>query len=187
MLALTPQSGNFSYCTPAQLAQRFDVRTLGDWLGDQGLRLDPTAVAASPTLNALLQTASGELESRCMRGQRYQPTDLQTLAAQTTTNGAALLADIVAGWCVYLIWRRRVRQYAEVELPVAAQQAAEAMAALQEGETVLPFTEAAEAGKMRFKVENARIVAQRRGCVTIAGRYFGTRGSWYGEGGDQGN
>lgn len=185
-MPLTPVSGSVSYCSPAAFLQRFDVRTIGDWLGDQGLRLDPTLALTSATLGALLQEASGELESRTLRGNRYQVADLQALMV-AGGNGAAYLAGIVGGWTVYLAWRRRIRQYAEQDLPVAAQQSVEAMTALQEGEQVLPFAEAAQSGLERFHVVTERDIVNRRGAAVIARPYFGWRGADYSERGPQGN
>src|SRR5262252_940921 len=102
-MPLTNISGPVAYCTPQQMVNRYDVRTIGQYLSDDGVKLTPDEVKASPILEELLMEASGELEGALLRGGRYTPADLGAL----TGNGLEMLAGLVAGYCMFLVWDRR--------------------------------------------------------------------------------
>lgn len=182
-MALTPAGALTPYCTVTDITNRADVRTLGDYLSDTGTRLTPAEVTTSGTsgvLYALMQEASGEFESRMMRGKRYQAADVAALLTQAG-NGAQLVAGIVAGWALLLVWQRRPTRFAADDMPLHARIAGEKMEALSDGEAILPFLEAEQAGLEAHHIEDETDVVQRNGAATIARRFYGTRGRDYGQ------
>ncbi len=183
-MPLTPAGGTTPYCTVTDVLTRADVRTLGDYLSDTGTRLTPTEVTTSGTsgyLFSLMQEASGEFESRMMRGMRYQVADIDEMIAQAG-NGAQMIAGIVAGWALLLVWQRRPTRYAADDMPMSARLAGEKMEALSNGEAILPFLEAEQAGLEAHHIETETDVILRRGAATQARRFFGKRGRDYGQG-----
>jgi hypothetical protein len=172
-MALTSISGPVAYCTPQQMVHRYDARTIGQYLSDDGIKLTVDEVLASPILSELLQEASGELETALLRGGRYTPADLGNL----TGNGLEMLAGMVAGYAMFLIWDRRPGRFSDHQLPLRAQIAVDKFQDLATGHRILPFQEAADAGRIHHEVEAARKVFDRRLCAVIAIRSFGLRGN----------
>jgi len=171
-MPLTPISGNSSYCTAAQFLQRYDWRTVGDYLSDQNQRITRPDQINNTILADLLSEASGEFEIRLMRGGRYAPGDIQSLQG----NALQLVAGIVAGWTMFLIWSRRPGRFADHRLPLGAELALQKMEQLGTGELILPFQETADAGRISHYVENAQDVANRNGIIVQSRRLVGQRG-----------
>ena len=173
-MPLTPITGSAPYCSPAQFLKRYDVRTVGDLLSDNNVRLTPSQVTTALTFNPItnpdtvLAEASGWLESMIIKGQRYQIQDLLNLAA-TPGNGAAFLARLVADGTMYLLYDRRPDRRAN--MPERVKAAHETYVALSRGEQILPFLETQEAGvhteRIRQPLEQANLVTDR------GYRYFG--------------
>ena len=184
-MALTPAGATTPYCTVQDILVRADYRTVGDYLGpssagaNEGQRLTLAQITTSGTaggdLYKLMQEASGEFESRLSRGERYQAADIQAMVAQAG-NGAQVIAGIVAGWTLLLVWQRRPTRFAADDMPLHARLAGEKMEALSSGEAILPFLEAEEAGLEAHHVEDESDVVTRNGAATIARRMFGKRG-----------
>ena len=172
-MALTPISGKSSFCTPEQFLRRFDFRTVGHLLADDGKRLTYDQVLASETLADLLEEASGEFEAALYRGGRYTAADLGAL----TDNGLEWVAGLVGGYAMWLIWERRPDRHDIMELPRRAQMSLEKMQDLATGHRILPFQEAADAGRVHHEVEPATVVIRRQLAPVIAGRFFGIRGN----------
>src|SRR5271167_19782 len=83
----TPVTGAASYCTPTQMFQCFDIRTIADLCSDTGtpvgaiantdpVQIDPTILAVNPVFLFIMGAASGKLESAIQVGGRYTPGDL---------------------------------------------------------------------------------------------------------------
>lgn len=172
-MPLTSISGPAAYCTPEQMVTRYDTRTIGQYLSDDGVKLTADQVQASPILRSLLQEASGELEAALLRGGRYTAQDLGNL----TNNGLEMLAGLVAGYAMFLIWDRRPGRFVDHQLPLRAQIAVDKLDKLATGERILPFQEAADAGRIHHEVEAAQRVYDRRLAPVIAQRFFGIRGN----------
>ena len=71
------------YCTPAQLLQRYDARTIGQLVNDDGTSATVATLTSSSTGSVLyshLQSASGKIEAALLASERYQLADLQTIA-----------------------------------------------------------------------------------------------------------
>lgn len=170
-MALTPLTGSAPYCTPAQFVELFDVRLAGDYLSDTGQRLPPPDVLASTILSALLKTASGRLESQLVRGGRYTPDDLNAL----TGNGVQFLRQVVAGLTAFYLWMRRPTKFQKDDMPGIAKIAMEDVEMLGNGLEILPFTQAAQAGRINHHVTTAQELTDRGLCEIGARRFFGQR------------
>jgi hypothetical protein len=145
-MALTPLTSATSYCTPAQLVQRKDWRGIADSINDTDQpRVSYNAVVNSPIVAAALLDASGELESACITGNRYLPTDLQAMLTNGGA-GAGLLVSLVASLAWWRLYSRRMPVTARPEDVASARTALEMIEKLRLGERVFPFVESAEAG-----------------------------------------
>src|SRR2546428_9807095 len=91
-MSLTINSGTQTI-SPVQFLARYDGRTIGDLVSDDGT--NHTMVGSPPvytasvlytneTLLLLLQEAMGEVESACLVANRYQPSDLANLLNQNS-------------------------------------------------------------------------------------------------------
>jgi hypothetical protein len=94
------------YCTGQAFLDYCDIRPYADLLSDTGYRAgggipnpDPNVIANSPRLYRLLMSASGEVESACMKGEIYRPVDLATL----TTYPAGLVTGVTEGTTITTI------------------------------------------------------------------------------------
>lgn len=94
-----------AYASIADMLKRYDVRTIGDLINDDGTKANAAAVAADANgvIAAALETAAGEIDSACFRGKRYTPTDLAGL----TGNSLALLKHLNCKIAFWLLWERR--------------------------------------------------------------------------------
>jgi phage gp36-like protein len=94
-----------AYASIADLVKRYDVRTIGELIKDDGTAANSAAVTADANgiIAAALETASGEVESACLRGKRYTVTDLAGL----TGNSQALLKHLTCKIAFWLLWERR--------------------------------------------------------------------------------
>lgn len=172
----TPTSTTTPYCTPAQLIERCDVRTLGDWLSDETppRRFTSAEVLASTALANILLEASGELESGVLMGERYTVEDLQALQAYDSAS-QQLLIGIVAGLAFGKVWYRRPRTD-DQKFPTMAQWAQGLLEQLSKGARIFGFVEVAEAGRMEHGRITAAEITDRDLLVVQADRYFGRRG-----------
>lgn len=92
-----------AYAVPADLLKRFDARTVGDLAGDEGKRIVPSALLTDPNVLAVLDDASGEIESALLQGERYTAANLTALTGNSQQYLVRLCCEIAFG----LLWRRR--------------------------------------------------------------------------------
>lgn len=170
----TANSSAASYCSPAQAIQFFDAAFQGLLVNDDGNAatsadlLNP-ATAAGATFKSILEAASGQLESACTKGQRYQPTDLASL----TGVSVKLLQRIVACLAIGdLIWRRNPKEAPPPVLEWAEKQ----LAALEAGSRVFGLVETQAAGIGAVSTSNLTAGQEDRDTITgRAERMFGER------------
>lgn len=171
-MAQTVSSGAATYCSAARFLQRYDARTIGDLVSDDGTRVSSASLLTNTNLAALLKEASGKLEAACVVGERYSPTDL---AAIITDGGnmAEFMAGLVADIAISLVYRRRP----DVTMPVMPQvdESMRLLNALSEGKMILGFTEAMTSGHMSSEIETSAIVEARKMATTYAESLFGRR------------
>ncbi len=135
-------SGASAYCTPQQFLDRYDLRTVGRLLSDDGKStLNQMQLLASPILASFLMEASGEVETVCLQGGRYTPADLAALAG---TNHGMTLAGLVADLAMWRLWRRRPSK--DDKAPASVEDARDLLQRLGDGEAIFGFQETADAG-----------------------------------------
>lgn len=169
----TPNSSLTPYATQADLLARYDARTLGDWAGDTGSRIDPVSLQTDPTLLLCLQDASGDIESACLVSERYSPADLNILTNQSKALLKRLTCDIALG---YLSSRRP-----DVDNPYGVQYALamEKLEQLRNGQRIFSLLEQGQAGIVDDAVETPDDVQARNMTTNIGRRYFGRRSNQY--------
>ncbi len=184
----TPISGSAPYCSGTQFVTLFfDARTAADLLSDTGTPIgwnaatatvDPVTVAANATLASLLQAASGKFEAALQVGGRYTPGDLilLTTGGMATGNMAYLIAEVVAGITIPMLYRRRpTMDMPKLEI---VEESKEFLAALADGHAVLGILENMTAGVTDDPVEQLADVQWRNMTTYQARRLFGSRTKW---------
>lgn len=172
---LTVNSAASAYIAGTDFVVMFDWRTAADLLSDVDAGLaNATAVANSTVLNTILMQAAGQIEMATSRGNRYQPSDLTTLAASGTVMGERL-KRLNGAIAMEFLWRRRP----DKEMPVMTEfdEAQQMLAALETGEQVFGFVETMDAGVLQDYKENATDVQNRNLPSYIAQNIFGRRGN----------
>lgn len=176
----------FPYCTPAIFLERYDVRTVGDYLSDTDLRLTPTQVQNSAVLADLMKQASGIVESHAFMGTRYSPVDLQLIASMdntgtivgTPTNAAQVLYGIVAGITMFLVWERRPLRYAKHPMPLSSEMAFGQLEKIGAGALIFGLLETAEAGVPSVEFMTKQDILTRNFSSNQARRFFGDRAQY---------
>lgn len=69
--------------TPADLCKRFDVRLLGDLVGDDDVRVEPDDLLTDDNLQAAIDDAWGEILGALLMSKRYSEADLAALTAES--------------------------------------------------------------------------------------------------------
>lgn len=174
-------SGLSSYCSVVQFLKRYDARTVGDLVSDDGTRVTPSGLSSNAVLLALLQEASAKVEAAAVVGNRYSPADLAEFANPTTVGNTAMagsnmsefLAGIVAHLTMPLLYRRRP----DATLPMMPQleEAERLLNALADGVKIFGFQETMDAGIMDDEIETPTDVEARQLVTYTARRLFGTR------------
>jgi phage gp36-like protein len=126
-------------------------------------------VNPNPTIAQALLTASGQVESWCLRGERYAPTDLAAL----TGASQAMLIELVADLAFYRLGKRRWKDPVK-ECP-GYKEAMETLKALGEGTAIFSFQESAEAGNMQSFDLKYNSQGQRQRITDKARPFFGRR------------
>ena len=93
-----------AYATVAELKVRFDVRTLGDLAGDTGVSVPGVSLLTDANVLAVLDDASGEIESAILVGKRYTTIQLTAL----TGNANSYLVRICCEIAMHLLVERRL-------------------------------------------------------------------------------
>lgn len=169
-MPMTVTSSTSAYCTPAQAIQMFDVTMWGDLLQDTGTRLTSGQVLTDLNLAAELLIASGEVEQKALKGERYQPADLAALQSPMTAGGW-ILAKIVASIAMRNCLERRDPFSA---MPPAILRAYDMLDELIQGQAIFGFAETQEAGLPSTKPFYSDITDAQRSPVFKARRLFGT-------------
>lgn len=180
-MAQTPLSASTPYCTAARLVQLYDAELVQDLLrtGDNPRPsylcvLDSTSTEGAKLLRHLL-AASGELESACLTGNRYTPSDLQAL----TGAGLAKAEKIVAALCLLSLAEGRQPNSAGKDNVPGAARALHDLEMLRSGERIFSLTESGNAGLPGTTTPEQSQVLNGNGAVYRAPRLFGTHGRGY--------
>lgn len=182
----TINSFPFPYCTVAFFLERYDVRTVAQYLSDNNVPLTPIEITTSPAMLALLQEASGIVEAFVLKGTRYSVADLQLLAnlavdgspKANPLNTTEMLYGIVAGITMFLVWERRPLRYAQHPMPMRSELAWEQVKALGEGAQIFGLLETAQAGEPPPQFMTNAQIFKRNFSSNQAKAYFGDRAQY---------
>jgi phage gp36-like protein len=124
-----------AYATPAQLLARFDARTLGQLVRDDGVQASAAELLTDDNLQAALDDASGEIDAVLFQGGRYTPDQLAAL----TGNAQAYLIRMTCLIALRHLFDRRpsLESTARDE---ATEQARKMLDRLRKGENVFNLT-----------------------------------------------
>lgn len=92
-----------AYATSSDIIARFDARTIGDLVSDDGVRVEVSALSGNANLTAALDDASGDVESALVMANRYTTTALDAL----TGNALATLKRITCEIAMAHLFNRR--------------------------------------------------------------------------------
>lgn len=92
-----------AYATIADLCARFDVRTIGEFVSDDGVELLRTEVLAHPTVEMALEDACGDVDANLRAGGRYTPEQLTSLDDRSRSHLKRVVCTIAMS---YLMDRR---------------------------------------------------------------------------------
>jgi len=92
-----------TYATSAQLLERYDARDLGDLVSDTDDQASPIDLVTHPMVTTALEDASGSIEGALLVGNRYEPSDLESL----TGNSANFLERITCDIAMAFLLARR--------------------------------------------------------------------------------
>lgn len=160
-----------AYATPAQMIQRYDVRTLGDLVGDNGIRVDRAALATDANLQAALDDASGEIEAALLQGKRYTTAQLTAL----TGNSAKYLVRLTCTIAFGLLFGRRPWSDDDEEgsgRRGAEKQARAALEMLRKGQTIFDVEEVKEAGLPAIETPTIQTILQSNLAVDQSRGHF---------------
>jgi hypothetical protein len=156
-----------TYCAADVFIETHDARKVGDLLLDNGTR-DADPESSTIVARALLW-ASGMVETACLKGARYTPTDLAAL----TGAGQSVLETLVADLAFWFLCKRRHKVAVKAKEIAGVEEAFEMLQWLAEGERIFSFQETADAGLPATETETPDQKDDRFGVATIAERYFG--------------
>ncbi len=180
-------SASSPYCTAEQFLIIFDYRTVAQLCSDNNVAalrtelLDPTSKPGG-ILDYALRSASGDLETACLRGGIYSVDDLQNATGQATnpdasananTNAAWYIRRLVAAYAKWLLYAHRPELFSAI--PAEVQQAAQSLQMLATGERILPLQPNIDAGHLTVETETAPIVENRNMLTFQIERYLGRR------------
>jgi hypothetical protein len=143
------------------------------------MRMLDTTSSEGAALVGVLLAASGELESACLVGNRYQPADLAALAA-LTTSAAGRVQKVVADLAFWTLQQRRQPASADPKNCPGALQALEELDRLRNGERIFGFAEAGAAGNPDTVDPDSS--KQSNPLVDNSSRLFGTHADRTGQG-----
>lgn len=146
---------------------RYDSRTIGDLVSDDGTRTSAGSLANDANLETALEDASGEILSAAMRGERYSEADLAGL----TGNGLAFLERLTADLAIYFLVLRRGKNLAEYP---QATRARETLDLLEKGKRIFAIDEAADKGHAQPGILDTNILLQQN-HITDTNRMFPVR------------
>lgn len=130
-----------AYATAQDLLLRYDARRVSDLVSDTGSR--SVYPDQSPVVAAVLDDASGMVESACRASQRYTANDLQAL----TGNTSALLKRLVCDLAFGLLVARRGYSSQDQRVMAPQTEAANGMLEmLRRGERIFSDQDNADAG-----------------------------------------
>lgn len=177
-MALTPNTTSTPYITASDLFRFVDWRVIADLVSDDDTAPRPTRAAladAGTDEGAVvvehLLAASGELETACLAGGRYDPEDIQAMSGA----GLRYLKRLVASLTFWSLAQKREPASADPDKVAGAGATLAVLEQLRKGERILPFAETQAAGGGPTTTPNYDCATEPGGSRTVAqaSRLFG--------------
>lgn len=161
-----------AYADAADLIARYDSRRIGDYVSDDGTRVDEGDLATDDKVLAALETASGEVEVALQQGARYSPSELLSL----TGNSLEYLKQLVCDIAFCRLYERHGWEDDDGPPEMTFKRSQEALNRLRKGENVFNLTPQVEAGLPSLATP-ARVQVQRPTLMSeiARGSYFPAR------------
>lgn len=130
-----------AYADSADMIARYDSRTLGELVTDNGQRAEEVELSTNMKMTTALSTATGLVNAACLRANRYTVVELEALTGES----AEYLNDIVCAQAFWILWRRR--PYSEDDLRKAAKTEADmALEQVRSGDMIFDIDSTKDAG-----------------------------------------
>lgn len=170
----TPVSNPSSYCTPSDFLDRYDWRFVAELMSDEGIQPDRLTLVTPGTgpnqrLQALLDSAAGEVEAACLVASRYTPTDLAGLTGVAAKFLKQLVADLAIGLAGFR------RPHLDKPIPPQVERADAQLDRLRKGQSIFGIQETMDAGVVQSEIETEAIRQIRGLTSTQSRRFFGQR------------
>lgn len=140
---MTPNSSTVPYLTIPEMLLRHDARSVAQYVSDDPQ--NPVQVTDLPINQALLaaiDSAGGEVESVCLRAERYSASDLQSLTGQSQQ----FLKKIVANIAMFNLVTRRPGPDPPTTVLNNYEWSMKQLEALSQGAMIFGFVETEAAG-----------------------------------------
>ncbi len=173
----TPVSALTPYCSVAEFLTRYDWRPVMQLMSDDDSQdplrntLTDSTTTEGARLLAILQDASGELETAALLGGRYTVADLQALTGNQVAYIRRITADLAIGRC----FQRRPDLFGQP--PNQTQVAQQVLNALASGDRIFGLQETIDASHLEMTTNTEANVLTRNSMVVAAQEYFGRRGN----------
>lgn len=157
-----------------------DLRRVKQLVSDTDASVEPPELYVNETLLAVLQAASGDVESACLAGGRYTADDLANLttaadrALGLTSNTERALQKLVAHLALGDLYERR-GIIAEGKDFKSVERALGMLEALRRGDRIFALAEVAEAGVTEAEYFDETDFDRRGDVTDQAKRFFGRR------------
>lgn len=155
-----------AYATPAQMIDRYDVRTIGQLVSDSGIQVNHQDLLANAKVLAALVDASGEIEASVLQAKRYTTTDLAALTGNSANHLIRITCVIAFGF----LWERR--PYADDDdengRGKAEKRARNALEQLRKGQTIFDVEAVKEAGLPEVNEPSIQRIQQQNLAVDQA-------------------
>ena len=163
-----------AFATATDMIARYDSRTLGDLVADDGARVPEGALASDSKMTAALNSATGELKAALLQGERYTVTELESLTAESQ----AFLVDLTCRVAFWRLWSRKpYSQSFDGVRQVAKSEYTDALEMLRTGAHVFELDDQIQAGHPKVDTITRAEIREHNLVVDIArnGRFYPRR------------
>jgi phage gp36-like protein len=124
------------------MIQRYDSRTLGDLVTDDGTRVAEASLKNNDKLQTALDSATGQVLAAALRADRYTKADLLSLTGESRE----YLVDITCAIAFWNLWRRKPYTDLKDQQTAAQHDAKDALEMLRSGDHIFDVATVRSAG-----------------------------------------
>lgn len=157
-----------AFATANDMAVRYDVRTLGDLLSDDGHAVSAQELNNNDYLKTLLLEATGEIKAALLRSQRYTSDELDAVIS-AGSDTAEYLKGICCELTFWKIWERK--PYVDAQQRLQAKQfTRDTLESLRTGAFSLDVSRHQEAGTPKTDTVSSVVIQRDWGLFTDQAR-----------------